>query len=78
MPAACRPRRWRSCWRLLASPEGTTASAAGIAIGKSKWVAYEYLTALKDHGIAELTGAGRGSRFRLAGHPVREPRPERT
>ena len=62
--------------RLLASPEGTTASAAGIAIGKSKWVAYEYLTALKDQRIAELTGAGRGSRFRLAGHPVREPRPE--
>jgi hypothetical protein len=62
--------------RLLASPEGTTASAAGIAIGKSKWVAYEYLTALKDQRIAELTGAGRGSRFRLARHPVREPRPE--
>ena len=46
---------------LLAAPEGTTASAGGLAIGKSKWVAYEYLAALREHGIAELTGAGRGS-----------------
>ena len=37
-----------------------------MAIGKSKTVAYEYLTALKDQGIAELTGAGPSSRFRLA------------
>ena len=51
--------------RLLGSAEGTTASAAGLAIGKSKSVAHEYLTALRDHGIAEKTGGGRGSRFRL-------------
>ena len=53
--------------RLLASPEGTTAAAAGRAIGKSKWTAYEYLTVLKDQGVAELTKAGRSSRYRLAG-----------
>ena len=62
--------------RLLAAPEGTTASAAGMAIGKSKTVAYEYLTALKDRGIAELTGSGPNSRYRLAAEPVYEPRQE--
>ncbi len=76
LPAAIPPAAGQVLLGLLASPEGTTASAAGIAIGKSKWVAYEYLTALKDEGIAELTGAGRGSRFRLAGHAAHEPRPE--
>ena len=50
------PPMRRPCWRLLASPEGTTASAAGMAIGKSKAVGLEYLTVLRDHGIAELTG----------------------
>ena len=76
LPAAIPPAAGQVLLGLLASPEGTTASAAGIAIGKSKWVAYEYLTALKDEGIAELTGAGRGSRFRLAGHAAYEPRLE--
>ena len=76
LPAAVPPAAGQVLLGLLASPEGTTASAAGIAIGKSKWVAYEYLAALKEHGIAELTGAGRGSRFRLAGHSACEPQPE--
>ena len=64
--------------RLLGSAEGTTASAAGLAIGKSKSVAHEYLAALRDHGIAEKTGGGRGSRFRLTRPDltaVTEPRP---
>jgi hypothetical protein len=63
--------------RLLAAPEGTTAALAGVALGKSKSLAHEYLTALRDHNIARLTGGGRGSRFRLcrAGpEPVAEPR----
>jgi hypothetical protein len=51
--------------RLLAAPEGTTASAAGLALGKSKSSALDYLAALRDRGIAEKTGGGRGSRFRL-------------
>jgi hypothetical protein len=47
-----------------------------MAIGKSKTVAYEYLTALKDQGIAELTGSGPNSRYRLAATPPLEPRQE--
>ena len=39
--------------RLLGAPEGTTARLAGMAIGKSKTVAYEYLAALRDRGIAD-------------------------
>ena len=54
--------------RLLASPEGTTAALAGRALGKSKSLAHEYLTALRDHGTARLTGGGRASRFRLGRH----------
>jgi hypothetical protein len=76
LPAAIPAAAGHVLLGLLASPEGTTASAAGIAIGKSKWVAYEYLAALKEHGIAELTGAGRGSRYRLAGRPACGPQPE--
>jgi hypothetical protein len=64
--------------RLLAAPEGTTAGAAGLALGKSKETAREYLTALRDRGLAQLTGGGRGSRWRLirAEPPAApEPRP---
>ena len=50
LPGAIPPALGQVLLGLLASPEGTTASAAGIAIGKSKTVAYEYLTALKDRG----------------------------
>ena len=67
--------------RLLAAPEGTTAGAAGLALGKSKSSAHDYLTALRDQGIAEKTGGGRGSRFRLvrAEPPAApEPRPYTT
>src|SRR5439155_12702933 len=38
--------------RLLAAPEGTTAGAAGLALGKSKSSAHDYLAALRDRGIA--------------------------
>jgi S-DNA-T family DNA segregation ATPase FtsK/SpoIIIE len=64
--------------RLLAAPEGTTAGAAGLALGKSKETAREYLTALRDRELAQLTGGGRGSRWRLirAEPPAApEPRP---
>ena len=62
--------------RLLAAPEGTTAGAAGLALGKSKSSALDYLTALRDRGIAEKTGGGRGSRFRLArAEPAAAPEP---
>jgi hypothetical protein len=60
--------------RLLESPEGTTAALAGVALGKSKSLAHEYLTALRDHNIAKLTGGGRGSRFRRCWpEPAAEP-----
>jgi hypothetical protein len=51
--------------RLLGTAEGTTAGAAGLALGKSKSSAHDYLAALRDQGLAEKTGGGRGSRFRL-------------
>ena len=60
--------------RLLAAPEGTTAALAGLALGKSKSSAHDYLTALRDQGLAEKTGGGRGSRFRLVrAEPPAEP-----
>jgi hypothetical protein len=61
--------------RLLAAPEGTTAALAGLALGKSKSLAHEYLTALRDRNIAKLTGGGRGSRFRLIQQET-APRPQ--
>jgi hypothetical protein len=55
---------------LLAAPAGTSASEAGAAIGKSKTVAFGYLSALRAAGIARLDGSGRGARFRLASSPA--------
>jgi hypothetical protein len=52
--------------RLLAAPGGTTARQAAAAIGKSKATAKRYLNDLRERGVAEMTGAGRGSRWRLA------------
>ena len=75
------PEAMAALMRLLAAPEGTTAGLAGQALGKSKSSAHDYLTALRDQGIAEMTGGGRGSRFRLvrAEPPAAaEPRPYTT
>ena len=75
------PEAMAMLMRLLATPEGTTAGLAGLALGKSKSSAHDYLTALRDQGIAEMTGRGRGSRFRLvrAEPPAApEPRPYTT
>ena len=58
------------------APRRAPRRRRGLAIGKSKTVAYEYLTALRDRGIAELTGGGPNSRYRLAAEPVHEPRQE--
>ena len=57
--------------RLLASADGTTASAAAEAMATetgsgSKSVAHRYLTALRVAGIARLDGSGRGAKFRRA------------
>ena len=67
--------------RLLAGPEGTTAAEAGLALGKSKQSALDYLTVLRDRDIAKMTGGGRGTRWWLvraepAGEqPAAAPRP---
>ena len=60
--------------RLLASADGTTASAAAEAMATetgsgSKSVAHRYLTALRVAGIARLDGSGRGAKFRRADAP---------
>jgi hypothetical protein len=64
--------------RLLAAPEGTTAVAAAAALGKSKQSALNYLTALRDRGVATQVGAGRGHRWhvvRAAPGTPRKPAP---
>jgi hypothetical protein len=61
--------------RLLSDPGGTTSQQAGLAIGRSKSVAHDYLAALRDQGIAEMTGGGRGSRFRLLRPAPEVPEP---
>jgi hypothetical protein len=64
--------------RLLAAPEGTTAPQAGLALSRSAETARAYLNALRDQGIAEMTGGGRGSRWRLIGPvPPAAPQSER-
>ena len=47
----------------------TSAAAAGLALGVSKTVAYEYLAAMRDYGCAEVTGGGRSSGWRLPDRP---------
>lgn len=65
LPSAS-PDAIRVLHQLLAAPGGTTASQAGAALGKSRASAKRYLSALRGQGVAELTGGGRGSRWRLA------------
>ena len=74
-PAGLPPSEAQVLLRLLSSPEGITSSAAGAAIGKSKWIAHRYLTALRERGIAILDGEGRGRRWRLARADDAEPEP---
>jgi hypothetical protein len=53
---------------LLASGR-TSAAAAGLALGVSKTVAYECLSAMREYGFAELTGAGRSAGWQLPQRP---------
>ena len=57
---------------LLASGR-TSAAEAGMALGVSKTVAYEYLAAMRGFGHAEVTGGGRSSGWQL---PERAEVPE--
>ena len=63
IPLGIPPQIGQTLLRLLDAPGGTTASAAGLAIGKSKTVALEYLSLLRDRGIATKTGGGRATRW---------------
>jgi DNA segregation ATPase FtsK/SpoIIIE-like protein len=63
IPLGIPPQIGPALLRLLDEPGGTTASAAGLAIGKSKTVAYEYLNLLRDRGIARQEGGGRATRW---------------
>lgn len=53
---------------LLASGR-TSAAAAGLALGVSKTVAYEYLAAMRTYGYAEVAGGGRSSGWQLPERP---------
>ena len=78
IPPGIPPQIGQKLLELLEAPGGTSASAAGLAIGKSKTVAHEYLSLLRDRGIAEKTGGGRSTRFRRTAVPPRPPAPEDT
>jgi len=67
IPPGIPPQIGQTLLALLEAPEGTTASAAGLAIGKSKTVALEYLSLLRDRGIAITAGGGRSTRWHRAG-----------
>ena len=43
----------------------TSASAVGLALGISKTAAFRHLSAMRDYGVAEQTGTGRGAGWRL-------------
>ena len=67
IPPGIPPQIGQTLLALLEAPGGTTASAAGLAIGKSKTVALEYLSLLRDRGIAMTAGGGRSTRWHRAG-----------
>ena len=62
IPPGVPPQIGQTLLRLLEAPGGTTAAAAGLAIGKSKTVTYGYLSLLRDRDVATTTGEGRAAR----------------
>ena len=77
IPPGIPPQIGQTLLALLEAPEGTTASAAGLAIGKSKTVALEYLSLLRDRGIAVTAGGGRSTRWHRAAPRRAPPGPAR-
>ena len=75
IPPGIPPQIGQTLLALLEAPGGTTASAAGLAIGKSKTVALEYLSLLRDRGIAMTAGGGRSTRWHRAAAPPGPARP---
>ena len=64
-------------YRMLASGR-TSAAAVGLRLGVSKTTAHGYLAAMRQYGIAEVTGSGRSSGWQLTQRPqmpepMREP-----
>ncbi len=76
IPPGVPPQIGQTLLGLLEAPGGTTASAAGLAIGKSKTVALEYLSLLRDRGIATKTGGGRSTRWYRTAPAPPAPAPE--
>jgi hypothetical protein len=56
----------------------TTASAVGAALGISKTAAFRHLSAMRDYGVAEQAGTGRGAGWRLAAGQQDSTRPQYT
>jgi hypothetical protein len=69
------PQIGQTLLALLAAPGGTSASEAGLAIGKSKTVALEYLGLLRDRGIATTVGGGQATRWHRAAPAPPGPAP---
>jgi hypothetical protein len=63
IPPGVPPPAFQTLLGLLEAPGGTTGSEAGLAIGKSKTVALEYLSLLRGRGIAATAGGGRATRW---------------
>ncbi len=55
----------RSALIELLADDGTTIKRAAAALGISAWCARQRLGRLRDVGLAEITGDGRGARWRL-------------
>ena len=73
IPLGVPPQEGQTLLRLLGAPGGTTASEAGLAIGKSKTVAYGYLSLLRDRGVATTAGEGRAARWHLTAPAAPSP-----
>jgi hypothetical protein len=60
----------------LLAAGGVSSAQAADALGISKTTALGYLTALRDAGVADMTGGGRSSRFILARKQAPQPEPD--
>jgi hypothetical protein len=59
--------------RMLGGEGRVSAASAGLALGISKSVAHEYLSAMRDRGLVELDKRGRASGWYLARPAAPEP-----
>jgi hypothetical protein len=59
--------------RMMGDEGRVSAASAGLALGASKTVAFEYLAAMRDRGLVELDRRGRASGWHLARPTAPEP-----